>query len=336
VVRGVCVLAIAAVAAAAAGSPATATGRPLNQHARRLAAATPVVRLKPRNRARPRIVGRPQVGVRLKATRGDWTAKPDAYTYRWLRCSLGGRGCARIAGALGRRYTPRSGDVGVTLRVQVTARDASGSGRATSRPTRVVREGRNARLVALWHMDETSGTTMVDSVGGNNGTLYHVALGVPGFAGTAFGFNGQYSYVSVPSADVLNPGATNITLTLHLNTTNIPDPPPGDFDLLRKGTYPTGSEYKVELQHSGRASCGFKGSVGSSELIAGPPLYDGRWHEVQCIKAPTAIQLVVDGKVFTQPAEVGSITNTAPVVIGTHPGGDWYAGDLDEVSIQIG
>jgi hypothetical protein len=45
---------------------------------------------------------------------------------------------------------------------------------------------------------------------------------------------------------------------------------------------------------------------------------------------------VVDGKTFTQPANVGLISNTAPVVIGSRPNGDWYSGDLDEVTIQIG
>ena len=95
-------------------------------------------------------------------------------------------------------------------------------------------------------------------------------------------------------------------------------------------------ELRAELQHSGRASCGFEGSAGYGELIAGPRLNDGHWHTVRCIKAPTAIQLVVDGKMFTQPANVGSIANAAPVVIGARPGGDWYAGDLDEISIQIG
>jgi hypothetical protein len=57
---------------------------------------------------------------------------------------------------------------------------------------------------------------------------------------------------------------------------------------------------------------------------------------VQCIKAPTAIELIVDGRMFTQRANIGSIANTAPVVIGSRPAGDWYTGNLDEVSIQIG
>lgn len=53
--------------------------------------------------------------------------------------------------------------------------------------------------VALWHMDETSGTTMFDSVGTHNGTLHSVQLGQTGFSGRSYGFNGSSSYVAVPS-----------------------------------------------------------------------------------------------------------------------------------------
>jgi len=274
----------------------------------------------------------------LKATPGAWTTPGHVvYRYRWLRCPAGRAKCTRISGAANRRYTPNSRDVSTTLRVTVTAANASGSARATSRPSRLVQESPNAQVVALWHMNETSGTVMNDSAKGNIGTLFRVALGLPGFAGTAFGFDGRNSYVSVPSTGDLNPGTANIVLTLRLKTTDVPGLPPKDADLIRKGTYaPTTSEYKVELQHSGQASCGFEGSAGYSELIAGPRLNDGKWHRVQCIKAPTAIQLVVDGKTFTQPANVGLISNTAPVVIGSRPNGDWYSGDLDEVSIRIG
>ena len=324
-VPGVLVLALVA-AAASAGSPAAATVRSGQDPS------------PPRNLVRPRIVGTPRVGVALLAKPGTWTpSQPVAYKYQWLRCPAGGTKCARIVRAASARYTPVSRDVGVTLRVTVTAANAAGSGRATSRPSRMVQSSRDAHIVALWHMDETSGTVMNDSVGGHAGTLLHVALGVPGFAHTAFDFNGRNSYVSVPSAANLNPGTANIILTMRLKTTDVPGLPPKDADLIRKGTYaPTTSEYKVELQHSGQASCGFEGSAGYSELIDGPRLNDGQWHKVQCIKAPTTIELVVDGKTFTQPANVGSIANTAPVVLGSRPNGDWYSGDLDEVSIRIG
>ena len=40
--------------------------------------------------------------------------------------------------------------------------------------------------VARWHMDETSGSTMRDSVGSNNGTLHSVTLGRTGWSVNAW------------------------------------------------------------------------------------------------------------------------------------------------------
>jgi hypothetical protein len=190
-------------------------------------------------------------------------------------------------------------------------------------------------LAALWHMDETSGTVMHDAVGNHSGTLYSVALGQPGYLGTAFGFNGTSSYISVPSASDLNPGSANITITIHMKTTSAPASP--DWDLIRKGKYTTtGGEFKMEYQPSGQASCGFKGSSGYSELMAGPALDDDDWHTVQCVKTSSAIKVVVDGQTFSKSATIGSIANDEPVVIGARPGSEFFNGSLDEASIQIG
>ncbi len=92
----------------------------------------------------------------------------------------------------------------------------------------------------------------------------------------------------------------------------------------------------MEFQESGQASCGFKGSAGYAELIAGPALNNGQWHIIQCVKTSSAIKVIVDGQTFSQAANVGSIANTTSVVIGARPGSDWYEGSLDEASIQIG
>jgi hypothetical protein len=189
-------------------------------------------------------------------------------------------------------------------------------------------------LVARWKMDETSGTVMRDSVGGHDGSLHSVVVGRPGFKGTAYGFTGS-SYVSVPSAGDLNPGSANITISMHLKATSVPTLP--DWDLIRKGLFETsGGEFKMEYQPSGQASCGFKGSAGYSELIAGPALNNGHWHVVRCVKTSSAIRLVVDGQTFSLPASVGSIANTASVVIGARPGSDFFNGSLDQASIHIG
>jgi hypothetical protein len=186
-------------------------------------------------------------------------------------------------------------------------------------------------------MDETTGSTMHDVIGHHNGTAYHVQTGLPGLAGHAFGFNGSSSYASVPSAASLDPGSAPVTITIHLQTTGTPPAPPADWDVIRKGLYTSsGAEYKMEFQQSGQASCGFEGSAGYSELIAGPKINDGQWHTVQCVKSSSAIGVVVDGASYTQTAAIGSISNSAPVVIGARPGSDWYRGTLDEASIQLG
>ena len=293
----------------------------------------------PVNTSPPIISGTPQDGQTLTASTGSWSGtQPITYGYQWQRCDSGGANCVAIAGATGPTYLATSADVGRTLRVVVTATNSAGSAGATSAATTVVQAtSTQPGLVALWHMDEASGTLMYDSIGNHTGTLHSVQTGLPGFLGSGYGVNGSSSYVSVPTAGDLNPGSADITITIYFKTTGTPPAPPADWDLIRKGLYTTtGGEYKMEFQRSGQASCGFKGSAGYAELITGPNLIDGQWHRIQCVKTASAIKVIVDGQTFSKAASVGSIANTTPVVIGARPGSDWTQGTLDEASIQIG
>jgi hypothetical protein len=294
----------------------------------------------PASTSPPTISGTATEGRTLTASPGEWSGtQPMTFAYQWRRCDSSGANCGDIAGATMATYVPGVGpptDVGSTLRVAVTATNSTGSATATSAPTAVVQSSvSQPGLVALWHMDETSGTVAHDAVASHDGTLHSVQLGLPGFSGTAFGFNGSSSYVSVPSASDLNPGAATITITIHLKSTSVPATP--DWDVIRKGLYTSaGGEYKMEYQPSGQASCGFKGSGGYSELMAGPAINDGQWHTVQCVKTSTAIQVVVDGRAFSKVANIGSTANADAVPIGARPGSEFFKGSLDEASIQIG
>jgi hypothetical protein len=294
----------------------------------------------PANTSLPTISGMAQQGQTLTASAGSWNGtQPINFAYQWKRCDANGNNCNLISGATGITYTPTSTDVGSTLKATVTASNMAGSSIASTIPTAVVVVASSPPgLVALWHMDETSGSSMFDSVGGHTGALHSVQLGLlPGVSGSAFGFNGSSSYVDVPSTADLNPGSANITFTIHLQTTGTPPPAPADWDLFRKGLYTSGgAEYKMEFQQTGQASCGFEGTGGYAELIAGPAINDGQWHTISCVKTSTAIQVVVDGQVFSKAANVGSIANNTDVIIGGRPGSDWYKGQLDEASIQIG
>jgi hypothetical protein len=198
--------------------------------------------------------------------------------------------------------------------------------------------------VALWHLDETSGTSAFDAVGGNTGTIHNVTLGVPGFAGTAYRFDGKTTYVQVPSSDALNPGVAPIQFTVHIRYTKTPgSTSTTDYDVLRKGTSSDSAQfYKLEIRHDNRAVCRFVGSKTTSSGIlihTGPTLNNGQWHTVTCTKSDTQISLIVDGRTFTKNGVVGSIGNSGPLTLGAKPGSrytDFYNGDLDEVSVSIG
>jgi hypothetical protein len=216
----------------------------------------------------------------------------------------------------------------------VTASNSAPSATASSKATKAVQPAR-ARAVALWHMDELSGNVMRDSIRHHDGRLKFVQLGLPGFSGTAYGFNGSSSYVSVPSASDLNPHRKRIVIIMHLKTRSAPAKP--DWDLIRKGHYPTpGGEYKVEYQLSGRVTCAFNGSADYAQLTAGPALDDGRWHTIKCIKTHSRIKTVVDGRKFSRSAKVGKIANAARLTIGARPGSEFFKGSLDEAKIKIG
>jgi hypothetical protein len=95
----------------------------------------------PSTTAPPTITGTPTVGQTLTAQNGTWTNSPTSYTYQWMRCNGGGNKCANIANATQKTYTLVAADAGQTLKVQVTATNASGSASATSAPTAAVATG---------------------------------------------------------------------------------------------------------------------------------------------------------------------------------------------------
>jgi concanavalin A-like lectin/glucanase superfamily protein len=198
-----------------------------------------------------------------------------------------------------------------------------------------------AVTVSYWHMNETSGSTMVDSASGLNGTLTNVGLGVPAVFSPGYSFNGSSSIATVPHNGYHNvPANTTFTVTTHVRFPAVPSASVGDFDLIRKGLSSTsGGHWKVEIFTNGKAYCRFDGSNTSKTINDGPNLADNRWHTIQCIKRTSSLSLVVDGVSFTSNVTIGAISNTSRLAVGAKyggGGGDWYKGIMDEVSIVLG
>jgi hypothetical protein len=120
---------------------------------------------RPANTAPPTISGTTQEGMTLTASPGSWTESPTSYNYKWRRCDSLGARCKTIKGASSSTYAVLSADVGHTLRVSVTARNAAGrSSAATSAQTAVVGTGTGTQhyeyvfvdgLISVYDMDQS-------------------------------------------------------------------------------------------------------------------------------------------------------------------------------------
>jgi RTX calcium-binding nonapeptide repeat (4 copies)/WD40-like Beta Propeller Repeat len=120
------------VAVTATNSFGAATA--MSEPARLLAGTAPV------NTIRPTISGTETSGSVLVATTGTWTGStPLTYTYEWRRCNATSGSCFAVAGATAQSYVIQVSDVGSTIVVAITARNAAGSATVVSAPTGVIR-----------------------------------------------------------------------------------------------------------------------------------------------------------------------------------------------------
>ncbi len=92
----------------------------------------------PTNTALPAISGSLVEGQSLSASTGSWTGSPTSYAYQWEVCNTAGESCSNATSATKSTYKLPAGDVGHTVRVVVTATNASGSTPATSAATATV------------------------------------------------------------------------------------------------------------------------------------------------------------------------------------------------------
>ena len=99
----------------------------------------------PVNSSLPTIGGTTQQGHTLTASNGSWGGvTPIGFTYQWQRCSSSGGSCGSIGKATNQNYVASSGDVGRTIRVEVTATNADGTSQALSAATGAIAASGNA------------------------------------------------------------------------------------------------------------------------------------------------------------------------------------------------
>jgi hypothetical protein len=204
--------------------------------------------------------------------------------------------------------------------------------------------------VATWQMNESAGaTTMVDSSGnGINGVIgAHVQVGTA-LSGGGTGYRFPYLQPNTPPADPahvvrvahdsrLNPGSGDFAVEFRMRTTH------SFGNVMQKGQAGAAGGYWKFQQPSGKISCLFRGSLGSSTASSGTVrVNDGAWHTVRCERTASSVVMRVDGVTTGRNSNpTGTIANTKPLSIAGKLNCDqvtvtcdYFAGDIDYVKIQ--
>ncbi len=192
--------------------------------------------------------------------------------------------------------------------------------------------------VALWKMNERSGSTAIDSARDHDGRLSNVGLGEPGVEASAYRFNGSSSIVRVPHASDLNPGSKGFSYGAWVKFLGVP--PPETWDVIRKGlNSDRGGYYKLELQNIGgaaKARCYVEGSSGSESVTGSTSINDGRWHQVTCTRRNGVVTLTIDSNTRSVNGSTGTIANSSELTIGAKPtGDDYFAGLIDLARVSV-
>jgi hypothetical protein len=204
--------------------------------------------------------------------------------------------------------------------------------------------------IAVWQMNEAPGSRIMgDSSGhGLDGTIgSHVQVGTA-LSGGGTGYRFPYLKPNTPPADpehvvrvahnsALNPGSGDFAVEFRVRTTH------SFGNILQKGQAGAAGGYFKFQQPSGKVSCLFRGSAGSSTASSGTVrINDGAWHTVRCERTSSSVVMRVDGVVTGRNFNpTGTIANTRPLSIAGKLNCDqitvtcdYFAGDLDYVKIQ--
>ncbi|MBM2616807.1 LamG domain-containing protein [Actinoplanes sp. LDG1-06] len=139
--------------------------------------------------------------------------------------------------------------------------------------------------------------------------------------------------------DSLNPGTRRLRYgaSVRMTYADLAD----GANVVQKGYSVGGSQYKVQVDHrQGHPSCVIAGGGRIYRAEPAIDVADGRWHTLACTRGRDRLTLEVDGKeaaAVAVPATL-SIANAEPLRIGgkgTSKSNDQFAGELDDVFVQI-
>ncbi len=196
-------------------------------------------------------------------------------------------------------------------------------------------------LVAWWKLDEKSGSTAFDTIGGNNGSLKNYpSWSSNGQVGGSLSFDGVNDYVRVADNNALDFGTGDFSISVWVKTSDSS----GIDVILDKRTEASGPVQGFVL-FTYNGELGFQLGDGKGHTNYGSNnafIADGNWHQVTVTVDRNAVgggKWYVDGVnvgSFTPTGRQGSLSNNKALTLGRRSDSSsagYFKGSLDEVML---
>jgi streptogramin lyase len=163
--------------------------------------------LPPANTSAPRVRGAPREAATVTALKGSWTNGPTTFSYRWQRCDPS---CATIPLATSRSYSLAARDIDASVRVVVTARNAQGSAKASSRSLGPVGPSlkRVRRSLSRLLAASTKGWTITKLLENDR---FRRSFGAPGRGSLRIAWRAKRALIATARRSLAQGGAANVT-----------------------------------------------------------------------------------------------------------------------------
>ena len=190
--------------------------------------------------------------------------------------------------------------------------------------------GGSAAIVSHWKLEETSGGSVSDSVGSNNGNVAGgTVLDFTGNYGSGADFDGSSDYIEIPHNSSMQ--VANGSFALSFNGSSQQN------TLLSKGDNGDNpGEFQLSTRSGGTVRFQYTDDNGDSVTIEGGSINWDQWNDVVVSWGANGIELYVNGSLADSDSSVtnGLDTNDKSIKIGARDdGGDGFNGTIDDVAL---
>jgi hypothetical protein len=182
---------------------------------------------------------------------------------------------------------------------------------------------------AHWRLDETSGTTAIDSEGGHHGTLTNGPAWIPGQVDGGLEFDGTDDFINVPHDDALS--LTTFSISAWIKPTSLS----GWKVIVNKGTTTNAVNYYLATDND-EIGLGFYNAGWVEFNTTSADLTSNQWYHVLASydDASRTGRIYLDGMlIHTSTVSTSPLANSDALTIGRSGIGEYWTGIVDDVRI---